>query len=199
VGDAGAWLPFLLACLLVLGWYLSYTAARLDRLHHRVESTRAALDTQLVRRAAAATELAGLLPPAAGRPLSEAAASALDAGAREPAGTDGRSGNDGPFPGEIESELTRALHRAVAALPEPVRGRDPGDAGPADPETAATLRSLARSCERVQLARRFHNDAVAQTLRMRAKRTVRWTRLAGHAPEPRMVDLDDRTPPGLQP
>ena len=51
----------LLALLLVLGWYLSYSAARLDRLHHRVETTRAALDAQLARRAAAAVELLGPL------------------------------------------------------------------------------------------------------------------------------------------
>jgi hypothetical protein len=51
----------LLALLLVLGWYLSYSAARLDRLHHRVETTRAALDAQLARRAA--DVIAALLPP----------------------------------------------------------------------------------------------------------------------------------------
>jgi hypothetical protein len=198
MGDVGAWLPFFLALLLVLGWYLSYSAARLDRLHHRVESARAALDTQLVRRAAAAAELAGLLPLAAGRPLAEAAAAALKAGLSESAHADGRPGGRTLPLSEVESELTRALHRAVAAVPRPVPERGHGDSGSVDAELMATLRSLNRSCERVQLARRFHNDAVAQSLRMRAKRIIRWTRLAGHAPEPRMIDLDDRTPPGLQ-
>ena len=50
---------------------------------------------------------------------------------------------------------------------------------------------------RVQLARRFHNDAVAQALRVRRKRVVRWARLAGHASLPVMVEIDDSVPPGL--
>lgn len=48
----------LLAGALAIAWYLSYTAARLDRLHARVEGSLAALDAQLVRRAEVALELA---------------------------------------------------------------------------------------------------------------------------------------------
>ena len=44
--------------LVAIGWYLTYTAARLDRLHARVQGTLAALDAQLVRRAEATLELA---------------------------------------------------------------------------------------------------------------------------------------------
>ena len=39
------------AVLIAFAWYLTYTAARLDRLHTRMEGTYAALDAQLVRRA----------------------------------------------------------------------------------------------------------------------------------------------------
>jgi len=39
-------------------WYLSYSATRLDRLHHRVETSWANLDGLLQRRAAIAIEIA---------------------------------------------------------------------------------------------------------------------------------------------
>ena len=73
--------------LLVLGWYLSYSAGRLDRLHHRVETSRAALDAQLARRAAAARRggaaaRPGHRPAASPTPPAEALA-AGEAGERE--------------------------------------------------------------------------------------------------------------------
>ena len=65
------------------------------------------------------------------------------------------------------------------------------------PDGAQLLTTLGATWYRVQLARRFHNEAVAQTQRMRAKRGVRWLRLAGHAPMPHMVEFDDAWPPSL--
>src|SRR5258706_10679769 len=59
--------------LLAIGWYLSYLAARLDRLHHRVESSRAALEARLARRAAVALKVVRLLGPPAGERLSHSA------------------------------------------------------------------------------------------------------------------------------
>ena len=44
--------------LIFVLWYLSFTATRLDRLHHRVETSWAALDSLLQRRAAIALEIA---------------------------------------------------------------------------------------------------------------------------------------------
>jgi len=46
----------LLAILLVVlvAWYLSFSASRLDRLHHRVETSWATLDALLQQRAALA-------------------------------------------------------------------------------------------------------------------------------------------------
>ena len=46
----------LLVILLIL-WYLSFSATRLDRLHHRVETSWANLDSILQRRAALALEI----------------------------------------------------------------------------------------------------------------------------------------------
>ena len=57
------WVFAALFVLVIIAWYLSYTAARLDRLHVRLGGTLAALDARLVRRAEVAVELAhsGLL------------------------------------------------------------------------------------------------------------------------------------------
>ncbi|TCO42248.1 hypothetical protein EV646_11471 [Kribbella antiqua] len=61
--------------LLLLGAYASWTAGRLDRLHHRVEIARASLETELARRSALVAELAGtgILDPASSLLLLDAA------------------------------------------------------------------------------------------------------------------------------
>ena len=53
-----SWVFAVLFVLVIIAWYLTYTAARLDRLHVRLTGTLAALDAQLVRRAEASLELA---------------------------------------------------------------------------------------------------------------------------------------------
>lgn len=171
-----------LVAVLVLGWYLSFSAGRLDRLHHKVESTRVALDVQLVRRAAAAIEAAAHLDPASALLVTDAATRAMEAGERAEHDQQ-RSGRDPlevpPELADVESDLTKTLQ---AAFPE---------APAADPFALDAVRVLRQACERVQLARRFHNDAVAQAQRVRRKRVVRWARLAGRAPMPTMIEFDD--------
>ncbi|ALM42815.1 Secreted protein [Streptomyces sp. FR-008] len=164
--------------LLAIGVYLSWTAGRLDRLHARIDAARAALDAQLLRRASVAQELAtaGVLDPAASIVLYEAAHAArqADEEAREVA----------------ESELSQAL-RAVfgdASQVDAVR-QAPGGTEAAD-ELAAAVR-------RVPMARRFHNDAVRAARALRRHRTVRWLRLAGHAPFPLAFEMDDEPPAAL--
>ena len=51
---------------------------------------------------------------------------------------------------------------------------------------------------RVQLARRFHNDAVKDVQRVRRKTVVRWFRLAGHAELPATIEFDDELPPAVR-
>jgi hypothetical protein len=171
------WIPLIAAVLLVIAWYLSYTAGRIDRLHHRVESAKASLVTQLVRRAAIAVEAAGFLDPATGLLLAGAAGEVL--------GQDGSSPDE-----EAENDLTRALHTAFDDA-ETVRGLR------RDPVAGDVLAELSSTCARAELARRFHNDAVAAAQRVRRKRVVRWARLAGRAPMPQMVEIDDTVPRGL--
>ena len=68
-----------------IAWYLSYSATRLDRLHHRVETSWANLDALLQRRAAIALEIARseASDPAAALLLTHAAHQARDASVRE--------------------------------------------------------------------------------------------------------------------
>jgi len=182
VGEVSGWVPLIVALVLVLGWYLSYSAGRLDRLHHRVESTRAALDGQLARRAAAALEVAHVLDPATALLLTDAATEALTAGEEEPAAV--------PTLEQVENDLTRALQAAFDDADDvrALRG---------DPLATESLDLLTQACIRVQLARRFHNDAVATAQRVRRKRVVRWFRLAGYTPLPTTADFDDTPPAGL--
>ena len=56
------------------------------------------------------------------------------------------------------------------------------------------LARVASSCTRVQLARRFHNDAVTDVRRVRRKWAIRLFHLAGHTPLPHTVEFDDAMP-----
>lgn len=74
-----------------------------------------------------------------------------------------------------ENELSAALSRVdVALLP------------------AALVAELADAEARVLLARRFHNDAVRDTLALRERPVVRWLRLGGHAPLPTYFEITER-------
>jgi hypothetical protein len=165
--------------LAAAGLWLSWTANRLDRMHHRIDVARATLDSRLLHRSGAALELASseALDPSSRLVLLDAAHRARNAGPDERA--------------SAESALSQAL-RAVLA--------DPQDVGLllADPEVAPLVEELARDCARVELARRFHNDVVASARALRSRRRVRWLRLAGRAGELRTVDLDDVPPAGLR-
>lgn len=169
------WLLCSLTALLLIGVYLSWTAGRLDRLHSRIDASRAALDAQLLRRASVAQELAtaSVLDPAASIVLYEAAHNARQAeeDQREVA----------------ESELSQAL-RAVFAEPGQLETvlEVPGGA-----ESTAELTAAVR---RVPMARRFHNDSVRAARALRRHRKVRWFRLAGHAPFPLAFEMDDEPP-----
>ncbi|MBL1067303.1 hypothetical protein [Streptomyces sp. 7-21] len=166
------------AALLLVAVYLSWTAGRLDRLHARIDAARAALDAQLLRRASITQELAtsGVFDPAASMVLYQAAHAArlAEDDQREVA----------------ESELSQAL-RAVFADGAQVRAV--GEA-PGGEDTVAELTAAVR---RVPMARRFHNDAVRAARALRRHRTVRWLRLAGHAPAPLAFEMDDEPPPAL--
>ena len=168
--------------LLVLGWYLTFSATRLDRLHARLEGARNALDAQLVRRASVSLQIAvsGRLDPASGLLLADAAHEARET-ARE-TGTPDRE--------QAESDLTRALQAAFAE-PDSLEGFEVDAAG------RELGRELSAACLRVQLSRRFFNDVVSAARVVRRKWVVRYLRLAGHADWPATAEFDDTPPPSL--
>jgi len=209
-------------CVLAVGLAIAVNSARrLDRLHRKVVASRLALDSQLLRRAHAASELAasGVLDPVSTVLLADSAASVL--------GT--------PADGEHElviampdlSELVQAHRDAVRdevprlAVNQALSGtlgvgREARESGLTavvdeilgdfdattelyqDEETAALLAALSSSWYRVQLARRFHNESVLQAQRVRAKPLIRIFRIAGHAAMPATVEFDDGWPAGLR-
>ena len=143
--------------------YSMWAAKRLDRLHRRVDSARAALDSQLRLRAQAALSFArsgsaaGSGRGAASRELADAAQEALDVPGL---------GHDREI---VENRLSRALQSVARDI----------DGGLADATTRASF------------ARRFHNDAVRDALEVRTRRVVRWFRLAGSARMPTFFEMDD--------
>lgn len=178
-----------LLVLLVLSWHLSYTAARLHRLHTRVEGTLAALDAALVRRAEAALEVANaaVLDPASSFVVADAATACLDA---SPEGFDARDWVEAPLAQReaLEDDLTRALRTALAGR-EPSAGDRPGADDSSDDPADALLTRLDDAHRRAGLAHSFHHEAVADVRWLRRRVTVRIFRLAGHADLPRPVAL----------
>jgi hypothetical protein len=171
-------LIWILVALIAIGLYLSWTAGRLDRLHSRIDASRAALDAQLLRRASVTQELAtsGVLDPAASIVLYEAAHAARQAEEeqREVA----------------ESELSQALRAVFAETPQVETVREA-------PGGVEAVRELTEAVRRVPMARRFHNDSVRAARALRRHRKVRWFRLAGHAPFPMAFEMDDEPPVAL--
>ncbi|HEX6887168.1 MAG TPA: hypothetical protein VF143_03600 [Candidatus Nanopelagicales bacterium] len=173
-----------LLVVLILGfcvWRLSAVAGRLDRLHHRIDLARTALDAQLVRRSRAAEALAtsGLIDPASAIVLATAASNSRHADPRDPVER-----------GAVESELTRDLREVFhdAAAVEDLR---------TVPEGLELVDDLAAAGQQVMLTRRFLNDGVQAARLLRRSRWVRWFRLAGRAPQPQMFEMDDELPPAL--
>lgn len=177
------WVVLLVLALALVVWRLSALAARIDRLHHRIELAGGSLDNQLVRRARASEALArsGLIDPASAIVLARGASNSRNANPAEPLDR-----------AIVESELTGALTdvlsspQDVAALHEHPEGRE-------------LVEDLAAACNGVAMARRFHNDAVQAARLLRTGPVVRTFRLAGHAPMPTTFEMDDEVPEALAP
>jgi hypothetical protein len=172
------------AALVVVVAAVWYAASRIDRMHRRVERSRGTLRVQLVRRASVVLDLAhsGLWDPVSSIVVGESAREAI-------ASLDDAS-PDAPLVAGPQSELTATLR---AALGEP----DDIAHEMSRPEHAAMLAELASVWYRAQLARRFYNEAVLMTHRLRSRRAVRIFHLAGRTPMPETFEMDDAPPQGL--
>ena len=147
--------------VLIIGWYLSFTATRLDRLHHRVETSWANLDVLLQKRAAVALEIAhsDIADPASSMLLTAAAYQARDADIRN------RSAAESGLSGALGLLLEDSQHLATAA-------------------DSALLTELSGLTDKITVAIALHTDAVDRTQMVRSKLIVRVFRLAGTAPLP---------------
>ena len=160
---------FLAALIIIFAiWYLSYSATRLDRLHHRVETSWANLDSLLQRRAAIAIEIARseISDPAASLLLTFAAHQAREASVKD------RS--------QAESGLSGALGILLEGADE-ISGAN---------EKALVL-ELQELNAKIKMAIAIHVDAVNRTTMVRAKPIIRLFRLAGSAPEPVVYEFED--------
>ncbi|MDY5153746.1 hypothetical protein SAMN05421878_10531 [Actinobaculum suis] len=180
-------------------------ARRLNRLHSNVLKARLVAEQALAARARYASEAArsGELDIAGALILTERAETCLDnsmvpivsEGLEELYDADALSGarrnNSEITPAEaaaataqrrnLESELSRTLRLTVGEL-------DPADIAPEHQDTFAKLE---RARLDVRMTRKFHNSQVAQARHLHKLWLVRLFRLAGRAPMPQTIDIDD--------
>lgn len=142
-------------------WYLSFSAGRLDRLHHRVETSWATLDSLLQRRAAIALEIArsAITDPATALLLTGSAYQARSADIED------RS--------SAESVLSGALGMMLAERESIVAKSD-----------QALLHELEQLTDKIKVAISIHVESVTRTQLIREKSVFRIFRLAGKAPLP---------------
>lgn len=156
------WAAVIAAVLALLGLAIwAYrTANRLDRLHVRCDLSWQALDAALARRAVVT------------RAIAADAYSGTSDGGRLVALADTAEQSPRAAREACENELSTALTVIdPAAVP------------------AALIKELDEAETRVLLARRFHNDAVRDTLALRERRPVRWLRLGGRAAAPTYFEI----------
>lgn len=177
------WIALILVLIAFVVWRLSALAGRIDRMHHRIDLARGALDAALLRRARAveAVSTSDLIDPASALVLAGAASNSWDVDPLDPVER-----------GIVESEMSRDL-RAVFDDPQEVEalrssrlGRDLVD-------------DLASACTQVTMSRRFLNDGVQAARLLRSGRLVRLFHLAGGAPQPMTFEMDDAIAPALAP
>ena len=152
---------FVIFVILFALWYLSYSATRLDRLHHRVETSWANLDSLLQKRAAIALEIARstISDPASALLLTAAAHQARDADISN------------------RSMAESGLSGALGLLLED----ESSEIGFIEKDL---LRELSELTDKIRVGIAIHVDAVNRTQMVRNKFVFRLFRLAGRAPLP---------------
>jgi 8-oxo-dGTP pyrophosphatase MutT (NUDIX family) len=156
-------LALLVVVIVLVAAWAYQTAHRLDRLHVRYDLSWQALDGALARRAVVARAVA--LEAYGAGPDGKRLAALADAAERAP-----RTAREA-----AENELSASL-----ALVDPVS------------LPVALVAELADAEARVLLARRFHNDAVRDTLALRDRTAVRFLRLVGTAALPTYFEIAER-------
>ncbi|MFM8628218.1 MAG: hypothetical protein ACKOCP_05475 [Candidatus Nanopelagicus sp.] len=158
----------ILLFVVLIGWYLSFSASRLDRLHHRVETSWATLDSLLQQRAALAHDIVSEsnLDPATAYLISSSAATARNANIVE------RSAAESVLSDSLKLVQGAAIDHSLEL---------PGD----------LLVELSDITSKVKIAINIHLEAVNATRNVRAKPLIRLFRLAGKAPLPVRYAFED--------
>lgn len=149
-------------------WYLTFTAGRLDRLHHRVETSWASLDALLQQRAALALEISHLpgIDPAIALVLTQSAYLAGEAEINE------RS--------EAEEGLSSTLELLYQTEDFHI-------------DHPALSERMSNVTKKIDMATRMHREAVQTTKVQRSRILVRLFRLAGRAPLPYLYPFEERS------
>jgi hypothetical protein len=145
----------------LFAWYLSFLATRLDRLHHRVETSWANLDGLLQRRAGIAIEIARseISDPASSLLLTFAAHQAREASIKD------RSQAETGLSGALGILLETST--SVQSLAE-----------------QDLLRELSDLNAKIKVAISLHVESVNRARLIRSKWIIKTFRLAGRAPLP---------------
>ncbi|MEV6427064.1 NUDIX domain-containing protein [Nocardia sp. NPDC051463] len=165
-------LALIAAVIFAIGIWAYSTANRLDRLHVRSDQSWHALDSALARRAVVARSVAIAIAGPMSDPASADRAKLLSMLA-DRAERASRSDRE-----TVENQLSAALSAIDIAQLRPQQ-----------------VAELADAEARVLIARRFHNDAVRDTLALRTRRPVRILHLGGTAPLPTYFEITERATP----
>ena len=154
--------------LLLFIWYLSFTASRLDRLHHRVETSWEHLDALLQRRAALALEISHQsdLDPATDLLLTQSAYVS-----REEAILD-------------RNDAERSLSESLKFLQESAKNGEVSISVP-------LIGELTILTEKITLAIAIHLEVVHSVARLRSQFIYRLFHLAGKAKLPRIYTFEE--------
>ena len=165
-------MTFLVLTLVVLlfVWYLSFTASRLDRLHHRVETSWEHLDALLQRRAALALEISHQsdLDPATDLLLTQSAYVS-----REDAIID-------------RNDAERSLSESLKFLRESAQNGEVSI-------SVSLLDELTNLTEKITLAVAIHLEVVRSVARLRSRLIYRLFHLAGKAKLPRIYSFEEES------
>ena len=165
-------MKFVLVALVILifAWYLSFSASRLDRLHHRVETSWEHLDALLQRRAALALEISHQvdLDPATDLILTQSAYVS-----REEAIVD-------------RNDAERSLSESLKFL------RDSAHNGEVT-ISVPLLDELTNLTEKINLAIAIHLEGVNSVEKLRSKFIYRLFHLAGKAKLPRIYSFEEES------
>ena len=184
---------FIVILVIGIAWYLSYSAARLDRLHAKVEGAMSALDAALVRRAEAALELAnsGVLDPASALLIADAATESIERTTEQPVTGDLLDGQHFGGREQVESDLSEALRAALTG--EVVRRPARRATRTSSPTPSTGSRRAACGCS---WPGGSTTTPPARCAGCAAKRSVRLFRLCGLRRAARAGQLRRRAAPG---